>query len=174
MKRSFFIRLLFDKQPVRFDSAFEKEESVKRLGRIVKRWPFLPPYGKSLIGTVKSDKVAIHLWQRGAWAPVFYGKFRIENGVTILDGYFAQSLFTRIFSALWFGLVILSAFQIPIQILAGTNTTLSLQYQLFSIFSPWLMFFFGVALVSWSKWISRNNTKIISQQIHSALQPARG
>lgn len=173
MAHSFFIRLLFDKQPARFNSSFGIEESVERLSWFVKRWPYLPPYRKSLIGTVKSNKVSLSLG-KGGWEPVFHGKFRIENGVTILDGCFVRSLYIRILLSLWFGLLILSAFEIPIRVLTNTNTALPLQYQLFSIFSPWLMFFFGVALVSWSKWRSRNNIKIISQQVHSALQPTEG
>ena len=172
MLRRFFNQLLFDKQPATFESAYDVQESVRRLSSVVRRWPFVSPFRQTVVGSVKQDKVVLTRFipfVGNSLAPEFYGAFLVRDGVTLLEGYFALSLSVRRGSALWFGSVIFMAILFPIVVL--TSSMPQWQDKLILAIGPSLILVFGLFIVKSGKWFARNDAAFISDRVRSALQP---
>lgn len=174
MAQSLFLRWLHEKRPAVFHSDFGVDESVRRLSAIVKKWPSLLPFRRTLTGRVTAEGVTITR-QTGGYEPVFYGAFHVRDGVTMLEGYFALSRYTRVSMSCWFGFVILGIVFSAYAVLSGrpiyTNRPMAQwQAQLLIISIPCLLLVSGLLIMLFYKWRARNEAAIISQQIEEALR----
>lgn len=171
----FFSNLLSFKQPVSIRSSFGAEESVRRLSKVV-YWPFPNLFRQCLFGTVNEEKVKVRRvipFVGNSFAPVFYGSFEERDGETVLDGYYAMSLFVRIFNGLWFGFCLC---MVPLflgsAIFARTfNWPPMPQWEARLIFGFWPigMLLISVIFVRLGKWFARNDTVFIEERLRAAL-----
>jgi hypothetical protein len=174
----FFHQLLFAKKSVSFASEYGLEESVQRLQAAIKKplWiPFVPQ--KGVAGKVSAAKVALYYLNpriANSFAPHYRGSFQTRNGKVFLDGHFSMHPFSKACCALWFGLLaVMGIFAITLTLWdfispSGKNHTL-LSF-LITIGSLSAMACCGIGLLTFSKWLARNDEGHISETISSALQ----
>lgn len=180
MTQNFFHDLLLQKQAAVFYSEYDVPESVRRLSAVVRVWPFLPPFRQSLVGRVRERKVSLARFipfVGNCFAPVFYGSFWVRDGVTVLEGYFALSLLSRIYHSVWLGSCLLMAVVFPMAASSGpvSSSPPIPQWQARLIFGllPALMVLLFVLYVKVCKWFARNDTTFIIERVQSILQPER-
>ncbi len=170
----FFEELLFYKHLICIHSSFGTQESVRRLSKEV-RWPIPNLFGQCLFGTVKEKKIKIRRvipFVGNSYAPVFYGSFVERNGATVLQGYFAISLFDRIFHGVWLGFCLLF---IPLFLAASlfgkvspSSPTHTRELLLFGL-APIGMLLIFVAFVQLGKWFARNDAAWIEEHMTKVL-----
>ena len=177
MRRHFFYQLLFQKQFVCYRSAFDVQESVRRLSTVTGIWPFLSPFRQWLSGRVKAQNVTLARFipfVGNPFAPIFYGSFQVRDGATVLEGYFALPLYSRIYHSVWLGLCLLAAVTFPIAALTGTVSGASplpqWEAKLFFGLAPAVMLLFFVFYVKTSMWFARHDTAFIAEKVQRVLQ----
>lgn len=184
--KNFFYNLLFKKQPASFHSAYDVQESVRRLSAVVGTWPFLSPFRQSLVGKVKENKVVLARFipfVSNPFAPVFHGSFQVREGATVLEGYFALPLYSRIFHACWLGFCLIMAVILLIGAIIGPVSSPpplpQWQSRLILGLGPAFMILLFVLYVKASKWFARNAIPFIAIpfiaiRIQRVLQAERG
>jgi len=162
-----FWRLLYESTPVEFRSVFGLAESVERLQAATKRSVFSSLGETAAVGKVSGEGVRL---QRvipmvgNSFKPFFVGRFEVRDDVVMLTGRFTMTLFAKIFMSFWFGMTLLFAGGVLLSNFRSPTPIRSLW-----LFQPFLMLGFGIALVAFGKWLSRNDAAWLSQVIEGAL-----
>jgi hypothetical protein len=152
--------------PVEFQSAFGLAESVNRLKGATRRFLFLTIARESAVGSVSAQRVVLRRvipMLQNSFKPVFVGRFVERDGRVYLAGQFRMSWAVRVFMTLWFGML-------------GLALLFSVAARSLPSHSSWVgllggigMATAGVALVTFGKWLSRNDPAWISGVIEGAL-----
>lgn len=173
----FFYDLLFEKQPASFSSNYDLQESVQRLSAVVSTWPFLSPFRQALVGRVKEQQLSLARFIPFVGNPfisVFYGSFQVQDGVTVLTGYFAFPLSLRIYHSIWLGFCLIMAVVFPIAAIIGPVSSSppmpQWQARLFLGLAPAFMMLFAILYIKCSKWFARNDIPFITERIQRVLQ----
>jgi hypothetical protein len=98
------IRPLFFRKPATFNYYGSIDNGIKLLSNAVRRTPFQTLLTESLVGKVTKSKVQIYRYRplfHNSFVPVFYGRFKSENGKSILKGEFLLHRSTRAFIFAW-------------------------------------------------------------------------
>jgi hypothetical protein len=177
MLPKFIWKLLFEKEPASFESGYDINESIRRLSTIARRWSFLSRFPDVLVGSVTEDKVTLPRSfpsARKSYVAVFYGEFHVRNGVTILEGYFSESLYNRVFISVWFGLALMMVIAFPIiaftSSFANSSGITRWHTRLILALFPNLLLILGVLVQRSGKQMARNDVEFICQRIRSTLQ----
>jgi hypothetical protein len=101
---------------------------------------------------------------RNSFKPFFVGRFESRDGVTLLTGQFAMSLFTKIFMTFWLGMVALFGVGFLVGSLSATAS-----YPRQIVIGPFLMLVAGFGLVALGKWFARNDVAWLTGVIGRAL-----
>ena len=109
------LRSLFAREPVQFRSSYRPDEAAARLQAVVKRASLFINFSEeeALVGKVSIANVSVcrqRPFHRNSFVPWFRGTFRVQGGITTLDGYFMIHWFPRWFMIFW--LVMLSGFAV--------------------------------------------------------------
>lgn len=171
-----FIKGFFKKTEITFVSDYPIEESVRRLKEDVNSgWnPFA--YSKRINGWVFRKWVCLYYsplpFTNKLMTPWYVGSFRQENGRTVLSGYFALPLTTRIFAIIWFGglfsFPLIAVFAVITSNAAFTACDVVLGFVFFSI-GAFLIAMIGVLIMKFSLSLHKNDIPRISQAIKEAL-----
>jgi hypothetical protein len=155
--------ILIRSTPAQFVSEYSLEESIERLGAVVKRSAFQVPIHGGAAGKVSAGRVSIrrvYALARNSFQPNFIGRFESETGHVLLTGVFTFHLGTRVFMAIWFGFLAFGTLSILRE--GGHNAGLAL-----------LIIFgeigFGLGLMHGGYWISRHDITWLSSVIERAL-----
>lgn len=157
-----FGRLLYCSVPCEFKSAFGLAESVARLRAATVASVFKALMREVAYGPVSETWVQLRReipMVRNDFKPFFNGQFEERGDGVYLRGHFRMSLAAQVFMTIWlsitlpFGLVMLAAQPDP------------WPFSLIGIG----MFVFGVALLAFGKWLSRNDIAWLSAVIQGAL-----
>ncbi len=109
------------------------------------------------------------------FAPVFYGSFHVQDGVTVLAGYFAVPLYSRIYHSIWLGFCLIMAVIFPIGAIIGPVSSSppmpQWQARLFLGLGPAFMVLLFILYVKSSKWFARNDIPFITERTQRVLQP---
>jgi hypothetical protein len=157
-------RLLYESTPAEFRSAFGLEESVERLRAATKRSVFSALSEPAAVGKVSERSVRL---QRAipmvgnSFKPFFLGRFESTDGKVVLVGRFTMLPITKVFMTFWFGFVTLTS----AAFLFGANSTIRAPATL----APFGMIGAGIAMVSFGKWLARNDVAWLSEVIEGAL-----
>ena len=162
--------LLFTSVPANFHSQFLPEEAARRLKAKIKITSLLTLFKAAAVGRATPDKVVIY-WSRpltrNSFVPIFKGNFQTENGQTYLTGSFSMHLLIKLFMTIWFGACL-------------TGILVALYRSVADGFDPGqlnmvgfqaLMIAAGVAFVGFGKWLARNDIRLISEVIETAINP---
>lgn len=178
MIRNFFCDLLLQKQPAAFRSNYDVQESVRRLTAVVGTWPFLFPFRQSLVGKVRTQKVSLARFipfTSNPFIPVFYGSFQVHDSVTVLEGYFAVPLYSRIYHSIWLGFCLIMAVIFPVAELIGpvSSSPPMPQWQARLCFglAPTVIVLLFVLYVKLCKWFARNDISFVAERVQRVLQP---
>ena len=98
------LRYLFGGVPAQFDSALPDNHALAQLQAATLHGGAGRQRGTAASGEVAADHVSLQASRpgdRNAFAPVFTGAFRADNGHTRLQGTFAPHFLVRAFMALW-------------------------------------------------------------------------
>jgi hypothetical protein len=163
-------RFLYGSTPAEFVSAYGLSESVARLAAATKRSVFSSWGETSAVGKVSESQVRLQRvipMMNNSFKPLFFGRFAVRDGVTVLTGRFTLAPFVKIFMTVWFGMLLLIGCGF---LVSGIKSEGSAP-QLF-LFQPLLMVGGGVLLVAFGKWLSRNDVAWLSSVIGRALGDA--
>jgi hypothetical protein len=155
---------------VEFQSAFGLAESVDRLKAATRRSVFASMARQAAVGRVSAKRVAL---QRvipmfgNSFKPFFVGSFIERDGRIFLVGEFRMFWLVRAFMIFWFGMIALMA------LLSATVVPASSHNRWFSFLGAIVMASAGLALVTFGKWLSRNDPAWISGVIEGALSAER-
>jgi hypothetical protein len=160
------VRFLYGSIPTEFKSAFGMQESVERLRAATKRSAFSALAQSAAVGPVKETKVrlqrVIPMFQN-SFKPFFFGRFEVRSDGVYLSGRFSLLPLVKIFMTFWLGATIVMG----IVLAAGAKSQGMDPWGTLSCFG---MTAFGVALLAFGKWLSRNDADWLSNVIRTALQ----
>ncbi len=95
---------IFFRKPAKFEYIGPVDAGIKLLTDNVRKRFLRGFFTESLCGKVTRSEVEIWRYRplfHNSFIPVFYGRFKSENGKSILEGEFAIHRFTRIFIFAW-------------------------------------------------------------------------
>jgi hypothetical protein len=151
---------------IEFQSAFGLGESVDRLKAATRRSVFVSMARQAAVGRVSAERVmlqrAIPMFGN-SFKPFFVGRFIERDGRVFLVGQFRMLWFVRAFMTFWFGMLALMA------VLSATAVPASSHNLWSSFLGAIVMATGGLALVTFGKWLSRNDPAWISGVIEGAL-----
>jgi hypothetical protein len=162
--------LLYGSTPAEFVSAYGLSESVERLAAATKRSVFSSWGETSAVGKVSESQVRLQRvipMVNNSFKPFFFGRFEVRDGVTVLSGRFALTLFVKIFMTVWFGMLLLIGGGILVSAVKAQGSAPPLV-----LIQPLLMVGGGVLLVAFGKWLSRHDVAWLSSVIERALGSA--
>jgi hypothetical protein len=164
MKRVF--DLLYGAVPAEFESAFDLDESVKRLSGATKRSVFDSLTNQAAIGTVSKDRVSLRRvipLVGNSFKPFYIGEFRENNGRVVLTGRFTMFWWVKAFMTFWFGFCALwTAIAIVPLLTRDANAW-------WFPFAGAGMFAAGVAFVALCKRLAINDIPWLSKVIQDAI-----
>jgi hypothetical protein len=150
--------------PVEFQSAYDLDESVRRLRAATRRWGlFLPD--EAAAGRVTASRVSL---QRvipmfgNTFKPFFVGRFERRGGKVVLAGRFTMHVFFKCFMAVWTAGV--AAVTVGGS-MAAMHTHRAAPMPLLGLG----MLLFAVVLMRLGAWMSRNDPAWLSGVIRHAL-----
>ena len=152
--------------PIEFESAFELNESVKRLKTATRRWMFSSMGQPFAAGRVTASRVSL---QRvipmggNSFKPFFVGRFEQRGDKVVLTGRFTMNWFVKIFMMVWFAFCV---FFIVAGVAAAIHSPRSVPMPLMG----GLMLLFGLGLVRLGGWFSRRDPAWLSEVICTALR----
>jgi hypothetical protein len=151
---------------VEFQSGFGLAESVDRLKAATRRSVFRAMAREAAVGKVSAQRVVL---QRvipmfgNSFKPFFVGRFVERDGRVFLVGQFRMLWLVRVFMTAWFGMLGLMV------LLSAAATPFSSNDRWFSLLGAAGMGAAGLVLVTFGKWLSRNDPAWISRVIEGAL-----
>ena len=161
-----FLELLYGSVPAEFESAFDLDQSVRRLANKTGRTVFSALFQQRAIGKVSASGVSL---QRviplvgNSFKPFFIGTFQESGHRVVLSGRFTMHRWAKVFMSVWFGGCVLWT----IGAIAGV---------VIEDLKKWWVPFIGVgiicagtALVWVGKWLARNDVAWLSRVIREAL-----
>ena len=157
-------QLLKGSESVAFESAYGLDESVRRLRDATRRWALFSPT-EVAAGTVRESRVAL---QRvipmvgNSFKPLFMGKFEQRADKVVLVGRFTMHPFAKVFMAVWMSFVVIATLAGAI---AATQSHRAAPMSLAGLG----MLLFGMLLVCFGAWLSRNDPAWLSEVIRRAL-----
>lgn len=166
MIRTLF-QFLYGSVPAEFKSAFDLEESIKRLRAATKGSVFSALAQPAAVGPVKEAKVRLQRaipMVSNSFKPFFFGRFEVRQDGVYLAGKFTLLPFAKVFMTFWLGATTF----IGILLLAtggqaqGAGSLAAL--------GPFAMVGFGIGLVAVGKWFARNDMEWLSNVIRTALE----
>lgn len=161
-----FIDLLYGSVPTDFESAFDLDQSVRRLADATGRTIFAALFQQRAVGKVSASRVSL---QRAiplvsnSFKPFFIGSFQKTHNRVVLSGRFTMHWSTKVFMSVWFCLCLMWT----IVVLAGV-----LIEDLTKWWAPFIglgMICAGTALVWVGKWFARNDVAWLLRVIREAL-----
>ena len=162
--------ILFKKEPATFETTAALKTAVEKLQKSTERTLLATFFKEAIIGIVSEGYIRLYRYRpffQNSFAPIFTGKFRCSNGVTVLEGHFAVNLISRIFMMVWFGFIgifiLLAGFQI------ATKEEIQASDFLFLIF-PVLLIFFGIGLLKFGTYFGESDKSHISKVIREAIR----
>jgi hypothetical protein len=166
MMDSQFKSLIFGAPQAKFFSSFSVEESVSRLASAIEPSTFFSSASyPCAVGKVSPSRTILHRkipLMYNMFKPVFIGKFKEFDGKTVLVGTFKLHWATKAFMSFWFG------FCLFIFLLTALSSSKPNKGWLLLLYSG--MFFFGLIMVGFGKWLSRKDIDWLSHVISSALR----
>jgi hypothetical protein len=164
------MHFLFYKIPISYESRFPLDLSIQLLRDAVRsRWNPFPMvtgvYGKVSENSVRLYRV-IPLWHN-SFAPIFRGRFEVENGKVVLRGAYSTHPLVLAFAIIWLTVVIFA--QAVMLFLAARLGTFQILYLIPSAMCLFLFF-----LIRTGKWLSRNDISYISGIIEESLGSGPG
>lgn len=96
--------------PVEFESAFDLAQSVERLRAVTKRSVFSAMSQEAAVGKVTQTRVSLQRvipMMANSFKPIFVGRFESSGGKVLLRGSFVLRGFTKLSTAVWFGVLVL-------------------------------------------------------------------
>jgi hypothetical protein len=157
-------QFLYGSTPVEFKSAFALQESLERLRVATKRSAFSAMAQAAAVGPVKETKVRLQRvipMLHNSFKPFFFGRFERRSDGIYLTGRFALLPFVKIFMTIWLGGVIFIGAVVATQAQRGG---------LWPTLGCFAMAAFGIAMIGFGKWLSRNDVEWLSNVIRTALQ----
>jgi hypothetical protein len=158
---------LYGSAPAEFGSAYSIDESVRRLSAATKSSSFKALANEAAVGVVTESKVSLQRsipLVHNSFKPFFVGSFQRRGGEVMLSGVFRMHRAVQVFMTIWFGFCLFwTAASTIIATLADSRNP-----PLLPLFGLG-MIAFGVALVSFGKWLSRNDIAWLSAAISNAL-----
>jgi hypothetical protein len=161
-----FINLLYGSVPADFESAFDLDQSVRRLASATGRSVFSALFQQRAVGKVSASGVSI---QRviplvgNSFKPYFVGAFQDSGHRVILSGRFTMHWCGKVFMSVWFGGCVLWT------IAAVTGVLLEDLKKWWVPFIGVGMICAGIAMVWVGKWFARNDIAWLSRVIQEAL-----
>jgi len=162
-----FYNLIYGSELASFESAYSLDESVKRLSDASTDSIIATLGRQTAYGSVSDHEVQLTRtipFVRNSFKPVFVGSFQRVGDRTILVGKFTMHWVAKAFLSLWFGFCALWTLLV---LVAGISKGLG---------EVWWMplggtgfFLFGILLVGFCRWLSRNDVAWISTVISNAL-----
>ncbi len=161
--------LLFEPTGAVFPSRYSVSESVTRLQRSVRPWySFSGTLRECAVGSVTPERVRIarrRPFVRNDFRPYFAGQFVEENGQVTLVGSFGLSLGTKVFMSFWLGFCLL--WTLVVALAEALQRALDVLP-----FAGLGMLTFGVALLVFGRWLSREDISWLSDVVYEALGSA--
>lgn len=151
-------------EPLEFESAYGLDESVRRLRDATRRWALFSTT-EVAAGAVSSSRVSL---QRvipmvgNSFKPYFIGKFERRADKVVLVGRFTMHPFVKVFMAIWMGFVVVGT-------LVGAIAAMQSHRAESMPLAGLGMLLFGVLLVRFGAWLSRNDPAWLSEVIRRAL-----
>lgn len=161
-----FIDLLYGAVPAEFESAFDLDQSVRRLGSATGRTIFAALLQQRAVGKVSASRVSLQRaipFVGNSFKPFFIGSFRETDNRVVLSGRFTTHRMTKVFMSVWFGGCVVWT----IGVIAGV-----LIEDLNKWWVPFIglgMICAGIAMVWVSKWFASNDVAWLSGVIRDAL-----
>jgi hypothetical protein len=153
--------LLYGAVPADFESAFDTQESVRRLAAATERSiPYAYPR-EAAVGRVSEGRVWIRRANPRAgnsFKPLYIGRFRKVGRRVVLCGRFTPALLPKLFMTFWLGLC-----------LAWTATVVVYAREWWAPLVGVGLFAFGVAMVAFGKRSGRPDIPWLSEVIRNAL-----
>jgi hypothetical protein len=162
-----FLDSLYGSYAVEFESDFDLTESVRRLSATTSRTVFSALTKQAAVGKVSQSRVAltrvIPFFGRSPRL-FFFGEFHVRAGRTILSGRFTVPWYEKVILSIWFGACLLFA------LIATGSGFWQGDPNIFLVALVALgICVFGILLVCFSKWLSRNDVVWLSERIENAL-----
>ncbi|TCV93157.1 hypothetical protein EC912_10517 [Luteibacter rhizovicinus] len=153
--------------PIKFESAFGMNESVERLKAATSRWGtgLFSVSKERAVGTVTESRVSLYRvipMVNNSFKPIFVGRFEHDASGVVLVGRFGMHWSVKIFLAIWMGIC---AFGTAASLSSSTST---LNGGVLSL-SGLGMLAFGIALMWFGAWLSRNDPVWLGDLIGKAL-----
>ena len=162
--------LLYGSISMEWESAYGLEESVARLRAATKRSVLSALSETAAVGAVTECRVRL---QRvipmvgNSFKPFFIGQFVRRNERVFLVGRFTMFGAVKVFMSVWFVLVIVFG----VAALFAQTATQSNRFVF--VLAPFAMAGFGIALLSFGKWLARNDAAWLADVIErSIVSPA--
>jgi hypothetical protein len=161
-----FVNLIYGSVSVEWESAYGLEESVSRLRAATKRSVFSALAEPAAVGTVTESRVKLQRvipMFRNSFKPFLIGQFVKRGEHVFLVGRFTMHGFVKVFMTVWFG------FLVVFGVMAPFAQTVSRSGSFAFIFGPITMCGFGVGLVWFCKWLSRNDAAWLEDVVERAI-----
>jgi hypothetical protein len=161
-----FADLIYGSISVEWESAYGLEESVSRLRAATKRSVFSALTEPAAVGTVTESRVKLQRvipMFRNSFKPFLIGQFVKRGEHVFLVGRFTMHGFVKVFMTVWFG------FLVVFGVMAPFAQTVSRSGSFAFIFGPITMCGFGVGLVWFCKWLSRNDAAWLAEVVERAI-----
>jgi hypothetical protein len=158
--------LLYSSSPANFASDLSVAEAVRRLSAATTRSIFSAFTREAAVGTVEESRVSLQRsipLLHNSFKPIFVGAFHPSLNGAKLIGVFRMHRSVQIFMTVWFGFCIFWTVAATLDEL--TAATPGGFFPLFGVG----MLAFGVALVHFGKWLSRNDPAWLAAVIQKAL-----
>jgi len=164
---NWFVKLVYDSQPVELVSDYSLDESVDRLWRAIKPWSPVAFLASGPVGEVTAGNVRIE-WVTpmfgNPFKPMFLGKFvERSSGKVTLVGRFTISKVVKAFMTFWFGALALCS---PISLFAMVSGGPQAWIRVVAVPG---MFLAGCVLVYCGKRWSRRDSERLSDVITQSL-----
>jgi len=161
-----FIDLLYGSVPADFESAFDLDQSLRRLTNATGRTVFSALFQQRAVGNVSVSRVSLQRvipFVGNSFKPFFTGAFQASGHRVVLSGKFTMHWYGKVFMSVWFAVCVLWT----IAVIAGV-----LRENLKYWWAPFIgvgMICAGIAMVWVGKWFARNDLAWISLVIREAL-----
>jgi hypothetical protein len=155
---------LYGSQAYDLRSTFGIEESVQRLRASTRRHAFILIAQDVAVGPVSEDRVRLERVSplfRNSFKPIFYGRFEQRIDGVHLSGHFTMPWFNKAFMTVWLGLALVF----------GIHIAANYPWNNAAALAAFGMLVFGLLLVSFGKWLSRNDAAWLSAVMQEALGP---
>jgi hypothetical protein len=137
----------------------------------VLRSTFTPMAKGTVVAKVHGDRFRLFAqgpkYVQNSFVPLFYGRVEATTEGARVIGRFRMHLFVRVFMGVWFGGLTIMAIVIPAVALFGTASAGRPPFIL--IIGPLLMILFGIGLLSFGRWVAREQVASIHEFLRTDL-----